>query len=364
MSYSFGKNFKVTLFGQSHSEEIGIVIDGISAGYKINKDLIRKNLERRRPGKNKFSTARKEDDDFKIVSGEVEGITCGAPLCALIENKDQKSRDYDNLKDRPRPSHADYPAYVKFKGFNDIRGGGQFSGRMTAPIVIAGSIAEDLLLKKGIKIYSRIKSIGQASDIDINLNKIGEEKLCDLKNEDFPVFQNEAREKMQEEILKAKEVGDSIGGIVETFILNMPVGIGEPFFDSLESVISHAVFSVPGIRGIEFGSGFEAAKMHESSHNDEYYYENGELKTRTNNHGGIIGGLSSGMPIIFRTAVKPTSSIAKTQNTISLKDKKNVNLKIIGRHDPSIVPRALVAIEMITALAILDLVMEGEGWKI
>ncbi|MDU3010558.1 MAG: chorismate synthase [Peptoniphilus harei] len=360
MSYSFGKNFKVSLFGQSHSEEIGIVIDGISAGYKINKDLIRKNLERRRPGKNKFSTARKEDDDFKIVSGEVEGITCGAPICAIIENKDQKSRDYDNLKGRPRPSHADYPAYVKFKGFNDIRGGGQFSGRMTAPIVIAGSIAEDLLLNRGIKIYSRIKSIGQASDIDLNLNDIGEEKLCDLKNEDFPVFQNEAREKMQEEILKAKEDGDSIGGIVETFVLNIPKGIGEPFFDSLESVISHAVFSVPGIRGIEFGSGFEAAKMHGSSHNDEYYYENGEVKTRTNNHGGIIGGLSSGMPIIFRTAVKPTSSIAKTQNTISLKDKKNVNLKIIGRHDPSIVPRALVAIEMITALAILDLVMEGE----
>ena len=361
MSYSFGKNFKVTLFGQSHSEEIGIVIDGISAGYKINKDLIRKNLERRRPGKNKFSTARKEDDDFKIVSGEVEGITCGAPLCALIENKDQRSKDYDNLKDRPRPSHADYPAYVKFKGFNDIRGGGQFSGRMTAPIVIAGSIAEDLLLKRGIKIYSRIKSIGQASDIELDLKEIKEEKFSILKNEDFPAFEDSAREKMQEEILKAKEVGDSIGGIVETFILNMPVGIGEPFFDSLESVISHAVFSIPGIRGIEFGSGFEAAKMHGSSHNDEYYYENGEVKTRTNNHGGIIGGLSSGMPIIFRTAVKPTSSIAKTQNTISLKDKKNVNLKIIGRHDPSIVPRALVAIEMITALAILDLVMEGEG---
>lgn len=364
MSYSFGKNFKVTLFGQSHSEDLGIVIDGISAGYKINKDLIRKNLERRRPGKNKFSTARKEDDDFKIVSGEVDGITCGAPLCALIENKDQRSKDYDNLKDRPRPSHADYPAYVKFKGFNDIRGGGQFSGRMTAPIVIAGSIAEDLLLKRGIKIYSRIKSIGQASDIELDLKEIKEEKFSILKNEDFPVFQNEAREKMQEEILKAKEDGDSIGGIVETFILNMPKGIGEPFFDSLESVISHAVFSVPGIRGIEFGSGFEAAKMHGSSHNDEYYYENGEVKTRTNNHGGIIGGLSSGMPIIFRTAVKPTSSIAKAQNTISLKDKKNVNLKIIGRHDPSIVSRALVAIEMITALAILDLVMEGEGWKI
>lgn len=364
MSYSFGKNFKVTLFGQSHSQEIGIIIDGISAGYKINKDLIRKNLDRRRPGKNKFSTARKEDDDFKIVSGEVDGLTCGAPICAIIENKNKRSKDYDNLKDRPRPSHADYPAYVKFNGFNDIRGGGQFSGRMTAPIVIAGSIAEDLLLNRGIKIYSRIKSLGDEEDVKLELKDINEDKLYNLKNEDFPVFDHEVRKKMQEEILRAKEEVDSIGGIVETFILNMPAGIGEPFFDSLESVISHAVFSVPGIRGIEFGSGFEAAKMRGSLHNDEYYYEKGEVKTKTNNHGGIIGGLSSGMPIIFRTAVKPTSSISKTQSTISLKDKKNVDLEIVGRHDPSIVPRALVAIEMITAIAILDLVMEGERWKI
>lgn len=364
MSYSFGKNFKVTLFGQSHSEEIGIIIDGISAGYKINKDLIRKNLDRRGPGKNKFSTARKELDDFKIVSGEVDGITCGAPICAIIENKDQRSRDYENLKDRPRPSHADYPAYVKFNGFNDIRGGGQFSGRMTAPIVIAGSIAEDLLLKRGIKIYSRIKSIGYEEDVKLELKDINEDKLSNIKNEDFPVFDHEAREKMQEEILKAKEDGDSIGGIVETFILNMPVGIGEPFFDSIESVISHAVFSVPGIKGIEFGSGFAASKMRGSLHNDEYYYENGEVKTKSNNNGGIIGGLSTSMPIIFRTAVKPTSSISKTQSTISLKDKKDVDLKVVGRHDPSIVPRALVAIEMITAVAILDLLMEGERWKI
>ena len=364
MSYSFGKNFKVTLFGQSHSEEIGIIIDGISAGYKINKDLIRKNLDRRRPGKNKFSTARKEDDDFKIVSGEVDGLTCGTPICAIIENKDQRSRDYDNLKDRPRPSHADYPAYVKFKGFNDMRGGGQFSGRMTAPIVIAGSIAEDLLLKRDIKIYTRIKSIGDEEDVKLELRDINEDKLSNLKNEDFPVFEHEVREKMEGEILKAKEDGDSIGGIVETFILNMPVGIGEPFFDSIESVISHAVFSVPGIKGIEFGSGFAASKMRGSLHNDEYYYENGEVKTKSNNNGGIIGGLSTSMPIIFRTAVKPTSSISKTQSTISLKDKKDVDLKVVGRHDPSIVPRALVAIEMITAIAILDLLMEGERWKI
>lgn len=365
MSYSFGKNFKVTLFGQSHSKEIGILIEGISAGYKINRDLIAKNLDRRRPGKNKFSTSRCELDDFQIISGEVNGITCGAPLTFVIENKDQRSSDYENLKDHPRPSHADYPAYVKYGGFNDIRGGGQFSGRMTAPIVIAGSIAEDLLLNRGIKIFSRIKSIGTVKDVDINFNDIDEEIFYDLKNQDMPVFDECSREKMKSEILKAKEREDSIGGIVETFILNMPTGIGEPFFDSVESVISHAVFSIPGVKGIEFGSGFEAAKMTGSSHNDEYYYnDNGEVKTKTNNHGGVIGGLTTSMPIIFRTAIKPTSSIGKTQYTISLKNKTREKLNIHGRHDPSIVPRALVAIEMISAIAILDLVMEGERWKI
>lgn len=364
MSYSFGKNFKVTLFGQSHSSEIGLVIDGIEAGYKINRNLIAKNLNRRRPGRNEFSTPRKEEDSYELVSGEVDDITCGAPLCAIIKNKDQRSMDYENLRDIPRPSHADYPAYVKFASHNDIRGGGQFSGRMTAPLVIGGSIAEDLLMKRGIKIYSRIKSIGYAEDCEINLEDINEENFYDFKDQVFPVIDLSSREKMEAEILKAKDEGDSIGGIVETFILNMPVGIGEPFFDSLESVISHAVFSVPGIRGIEFGSGFEAAKMLGSNHNDPYYYENNKIKTRTNNHGGIIGGLSSGMPIVFRTAVKPTSSIAKLQDTVSFKNKSNTKLKIVGRHDPSIVPRALVAIEMVTAIALLDLVMEGEKWEI
>lgn len=364
MSYSFGKNFKITLFGQSHSKEIGLVIDGINAGYKINKDLISKNLERRRPGRNEFSTPRKEEDSYELISGEVDDITCGAPLCAIIKNKDQRSKDYESLRDMPRPSHADYPAFIKFSSHNDIRGGGQFSGRMTAPLVIGGSIAEDLLMQRGIKIYSRIKSIGSSRDCEINLADIREEKFFDFKDQVFPVLDPSSRKKMKEEILKAKEDGDSIGGIVETFILNMPVGVGEPFFDSLESVISHAVFSVPGIRGIEFGTGFEAANMRGSLHNDPYYYENNEVKTRTNNHGGIIGGLSTGMPIVFRTAVKATSSIGKTQDTISLKNKTNEKLKIVGRHDPSIVPRALVAIEMITAIALLDLIMEGEKWEI
>lgn len=360
MSYSFGKNYKITVFGQSHSKEIGVVIDGIKAGYQINYNLIEKNLDRRRPSKNKYSTARRELDSFKIVSGEVEGITCGAPLCAIIENKDQRSRDYEYLRDKPRPSHADYPAYIKYKGHNDIRGGGQFSGRMTAPMVIAGSIAEDILLDKNIEIYSRIKSIGKIKDCDIDYEKIDLSELKNLKNEDFPVLNKSVKEEMQREILKAKENLDSVGGIVEIAVLNMPAGIGEPLFNSVESNIASAVFSIPGVKGIEFGSGFSASEMPGSIHNDAYYMDGENVKTRTNNHGGIIGGLSTSMPIVFRVAIKPTPSIAKVQDTVSLKNKTDEKLEIHGRHDPSIVPRAAVALEMITAVSILDLVMEGE----
>ncbi|MGI5949970.1 chorismate synthase [Peptoniphilus sp.] len=360
MSYSFGKNYKITVFGQSHSKEIGVVIDGIKTGYQINYDLIEKNLDRRRPGKNKYSTTRKELDSFKIVSGEVDGITCGAPLCAVIENKDQKSKDYEELRDKPRPSHADYPAYIKYNGHNDIRGGGQFSGRMTAPMVIAGSIAEDILSDKNIKIYSRIKSIGKVKDLDIDYEKIDLEELQNLKNEDFPVLNKSVKEEMQKEILKAKENLDSVGGIVEIAVLNMPAGIGEPLFNSVESNIASAIFSIPGVKGIEFGSGFSSAEMLGSINNDAYYMDGETVKTKTNNHGGIIGGLSTSMPIVFRVAVKPTPSIAKVQDTVSLKNKTDEKLEIHGRHDPSIVPRAAVALEMITAVSILDLVMEGE----
>lgn len=358
MSYSFGKNYKITVFGQSHSEEIGVVIDGIEAGYKINFNLIDKNLDRRRPGKNKYTTSRKELDSFKIVSGEVDGITCGAPICAVIKNKDQKSLDYKNLRDKPRPSHADYPAFVKYNGYNDIRGGGQFSGRMTAPMTIAGSIAEDLLLKKNIRVYSRIKSIGKSKDIDIAYTDIDLEKLNVLKNDDFPTFDEDAKKNMQDEILNAKKNLDSIGGVVEIVVLNMPVGVGEPLFNSVESNIAAAIFSVPGVKGIEFGSGFNAANMLGSEHNDEYFVEGEKIKTKTNNHGGILGGLSTSMPIVFRVAIKPTPSIGLTQNTVSLKNKTNEKLEIKGRHDPSIVPRAAVALEMMTCVSILDLVME------
>lgn len=364
MSYSFGKNFKITIFGQSHSKEIGVVVDGIKAGYKINHDLISKNLYRRRPGKNKYSTSRKEQDIYKIISGEVDGITCGAPLCAIIENKDQKSLDYEELKDKPRPSHADYPAFVKYNGFNDIRGGGQFSGRMTAPITIAGSIAEDILAKKDIEIVSRIKSIGNIRDVDIDYININSQIIENLKNDEFPTIDSDAKKSMKNEILKAKEKEDSIGGVVEIAILNMPAGYGEPLFNSVESVISHAIFSIPGVKAIEFGSGFSSTKMFGSEHNDPYYYDDDLVKTKTNNHGGIIGGITSSMPIVFRVAVKPTSSIAKVQETISLKNKTNEKLSIKGRHDPSIVPRALIALKMITAIAILDLTIEGDKWKI
>ena len=363
MSFSFGKNFRISIFGQSHSKEIGVVIDGLKAGYRINYSLIKENLMRRRPGKNSISSPRKEDDEFEIVSGEVGGISCEAPLCIRIKNKDQRSFDYDNIIDRPRPSHADYPAFIKYNSHNDIRGGGSFSGRMTAPIVIAGSIAQDILREKNIRIFSRIKSIKDIEDKKLEYKDSELESLEYLKKKDFPVIDDYAGEEMIKLIEEYREKKDSLGGLVETFVIGMPVGVGEPFFDSLESVIAKGVFSIPSVKGLEFGEGFNSAKMTGSTHNDPYLVQNGKVITKTNHHGGIIGGLSTSMPIYYTVAIKPTSSIGIIQDTISLKNLSNEKLLIEGRHDPCIVPRALVAIEMISAICILDLLMEFEKWE-
>ena len=328
MSYSFGNNFKITLFGQSHSKEIGIVIDGVKTGYKINYDLIEKNLDRRRPGKNKFSTSRKELDEFKIVSGEVDGITCGAPLSIIIK------------------SVAVFSSSPKI--WLEIKSVLPFLFKSSIRILIS-------FIPSGSKPFIGSSQIRKSG---FPIRDMAIPSLCFIPKEKLRAFL------FPTPLSPTRSKSDSIGGIIETAILNMPIGIGEPFFDSMESVISHAIFSVPGVKGIEFGSGFEAAKMFGSYHNDSYYYDNGKVKTKTNNHGGIIGGLSTSMPIIFRTAIKPTSSIEKAQETISIKNKKVENLKINGRHDPSIVPRAVVALETMTAIAILDLVIEGEKWKI
>lgn len=359
MSFSFGQQFKVTLFGQSHAPAIGVVIDGLPAGYKINHEAIQIALKRRRPGQNFYSSPRCEADDYEVLSGEVDGYTCGAPLSFLIRNRDSRSKDYEELARKPRPSHADYPAQVKYGGFHDIRGGGQFSGRLTAPLVLAGALAADILKQRGIQTYGRIKQIAGVIDDYAIRESAWEADLQAIASQAFPVLNAEVKEEMLLAIRKARGEHDSVGGLVELATFGLPVGVGEPFFRSVESVLAQAYFSVPGMRGVEFGTGFAAAQMRGSEHNDPYRYEGGQVTTMSNHHGGIIGGLTTGQPLVARVAVKPTSSIGQSQDTVDLKAQKNTTLSIHGRHDPAIVPRALVVLEMMTSIALLDLMLEG-----
>lgn len=352
MSCSFGEKFRITIFGQSHSEAIGVVIDGIPAGIKLDTDKIDSFMARRAPGKNKYSTKRNEADKPEIISGVVDGITCGAPLCAVIRNNDQHSKDYSMLRTLPRPSHSDLAAYFKHNGFNDIRGGGNFSGRMTAPMCFAGAVAMQILEEKGIRIAAHIEKI--AGVCDSRFDPVNTD-LTVLKGKEFPVLDDSVREQMLEKIEEARLGLDSVGGVIECAVTGMPVGIGEPMFDGIENVISRAVFAVPAIKGIEFGNGFDCADLTGSQNNDSFIVTDSKITTTTNNHGGILGGISSGMPIIFRVAVKPTPSISKPQMTVNLDTLSPEELVIEGRHDPCIVPRAVPCIEAAAALAIINL---------
>lgn len=357
MSYSFGNNIKIMVFGQSHSQAIGVVIDGLPYGYAIDNDKINSLLDRRR-GKKELSTPRREVDEVNFLSGLFDGKTCGAPVCAVIYNQDIKSKDYSKLAFIPRPSHADFTASVKYGNY-DYRGGGQFSGRLTAPLCIVGAIAKDLLEKKGITVHTRIKSIHGVSDIPLDYAKVSKQDFDGLDCY-FPVIDNGAKQKMEEEILTAKSQGDSVGGSIECFVLGMPIGVGEPNFNGLESEIARLVFSVPAVKGIEFGNGFNSTTLYGSENNDGFYFDGETPKTYTNNAGGINGGISNGMPIAFTVAIKPTPSIFKEQDSVNLNSKENEKLVIQGRHDPCITPRACAVIESVTALAILDLVLEME----
>ncbi len=356
MSSNFGQNVKISIFGQSHSEAIGVVIDGLPPAEEIDSDEIMAFMARRAPGKNNLSTSRKEADTPEILSGLKNGKTCGAPLCAVIRNSNVRSSDYDNLIDVPRPSHADYPAFIKYKGANDVAGGGHFSGRLTAPLCFAGSCAKQILKRKGIEVGSHIYKIAGISDDAFCMTNISEKLLDEVAKKDFPVINDEKGEEMKKEILKAKDELDSVGGIVECSIIGLPAGIGDPMFDGIENKISQIVFGIPAVRGIEFGAGFKAAEMRGSEHNDSYYYDDGIIKTRTNNAGGVIGGISTGMPIVFKVAFKPTPSIAKKQDSVSLENKTNSVLEIYGRHDPCIVHRAAVCVEAAAAIAVLDMI--------
>lgn len=354
MSCNFGNNIKITIFGQSHSEAIGVVIDGLPAGFKIDTEKTAAFMARRAPGQNDLSTPRKEADAVKILSGVVDGVTCGAPLCAIIENTNTRSGDYDKLRLVPRPSHSDFAAMMKHGGFNDIRGGGNFSGRLTAPLCFAGAVCMQILEEKGIHIGAHIASIGKASDEKfdpVNVTKADFEKIL---SKPFSVINDKQGELMRKEIYDAKGCGDSVGGTVECAVVGMPAGIGDPIFDGLENRISAAVFGIPAVKGIEFGSGFEGSSLRGSENNDSFAAENGEIKTLTNNHGGILGGISSGMPIIFRCAIKPTPSIGMQQQSVNVETLENQELVIGGRHDPCIVPRAVPCVEAAAAVVIAD----------
>ena len=356
MASDFGKKVKITIFGQSHSESIGVVIDGLPVGEEIDLDAVQKFMERRAPGRNAYSTSRKEADLPRVVSGLFEGKTCGAPICAIIENTNTRSKDYDKLKDLPRPGHADFTAWVKYGGYNDHRGGGHFSGRLTAPLCFAGAVCKQILERKGIHVGAHILSIKGVKDVPFDAVEIDAKTLQEVAEKAFPVQDDVAGEEMQAAIAAAKGKGDSVGGIVECAITGLPVGVGEPMFDGLESVLAQAIFAIPAVKGVEFGAGFAVAELFGSENNDDFiYHEDGTVKTKTNNHGGSLGGIASGMPLVFRAAFKPTPSISMEQDTISISKRENDRLAVTGRHDPCIVPRAVPVVEAAAAVAILDL---------
>ncbi len=354
MSSVFGNKLKVQIFGQSHSKGLGVVMDGIPAGMKIDLEEVQRFLDRRAGGKNAYSTARKEADTPTILSGLVGETTCGAPLCAIFENANTKSGDYDKLQGNLRPSHADYTAWMKYNGFQDRSGGGQFSGRLTLPLCFAGAVCIQLLRQQGIEVYSHILSVGDIQDEKYDMVNINPKKYAPGE---FPTLDQTVGEQMVSFMTEVAKEGDSVGGIVECAFTGMPVGVGEPIYDNVESCISHVMFGVPAVKGIEFGMGFEGVKQRGSSCNDKFCLDNGQVKTKTNYSGGIQGGITNGMPIIFRVALKPTPSIYKEQDTVNLREMKETTFQIEGRHDPCIVPRALPCVEAAAAVALYDLLL-------
>lgn len=354
MSATFGNKIKVTLFGRSHAPEIGAVVEGLPAGMKISEERLSDFMERRR-AKSALATARKEADKVIFESGVADGITDGSPVRLVIKNTNVRSQDYKDISYVVRPSHADFSAFVKYAGQYDPRGGGQFSGRLTAAMCAAGFLCLEMLKGKGIEVVSHVSRVGDVEDEKLNALIADKELNAKLTSCDFPVISEEAKDKMTQCILGAKAEGDSVGGEIECAVYNLPAGLGGDFFGGLEALIASAIFSIPAVKGIEFGAGFEFAQMYGSQANDGFIIdESGKIITETNNCGGILGGISSGMPLIFKTAFKPTPSIAKPQKSVDIKEKKEVVLEIKGRHDPCIVPRAAAVIEAVTAIALVN----------
>lgn len=353
MSSTYGENLKLSIFGQSHGAAVGMTLDGIPAGLPVDLNALQAFLNRRAPGQNAWSTPRREEDAPEFLSGILDGFTCGAPIAAVIPNKNTRSGDYDRLKDCPRPGHADFTAQVKYGGFQDAAGGGHFSGRLTAPLCIAGGLCRQWLNEMGIQVNARIYSIAGLQDAPIDPLSPQVEAIAP----DFPVVDPAAGEKMREAIASARAAGDSVGGIVECFITGLRAGLGEPMFGGLESRIAQIVYGIPAVKGVEFGAGFAAAGLRGSENNDEFTVQEGQIRTLSNHCGGILGGISNGMPLIFRAAFKPTPSISRAQQSVSLGKMENKALEVAGRHDPCIVPRAVPVVEAAAAIAVYDLIL-------
>lgn len=353
---SFGIVYRTTIFGTSHGPAVGCVMDGCPPGLKMSENQIQKQLERRRPGASEVASSRKEKDKLIMLSGILDGKTTGGPLAAIVKNTDVRSEAYEMFKVVPRPGHADYTASVKYDGFHDHRGGGMFSGRMTIPLVISGSVAMQALSSRGINVAAHSLRIGRvwakSSPPIPNIERVA-------RKNDVACADPSIAKLMRTEILDAKRDKDSVGGIVECIVSGMPVGVGEPFFDSVESVISHLLFSVPAIKGIEFGAGFQVAEMRGSENNDQFTIRRGKIITESNNAGGVLGGITNGMPIILRVAVKPTPSIGKSQKSVNIQKMKETELEISGRHDPCVIPRAVPVVESVVSIGLFDLMLAG-----
>lgn len=355
MSSTYGEVLKLSIFGQSHGPAIGMVLDGIPAGLPVDIKKLQSFMRRRAPGQDDHATPRKEADKIEFLSGIVDGYTCGAPIAAIISNTNTRSGDYSNSKDCPRPGHADYTAQVKYNGYQDVAGGGHFSGRLTAPLCIAGGLCLQWLESMDIRIAAHIVAIGGVVDEPVYLDWANPE--LDKIGKDFPVLNHDAGQKMKEAIASAKTDGDSVGGLIECIATGIPAGIGEPMFGGMESKIAQIIYGIPAIKGLNFGTGFAGAYMRGSENNDSFIIEDGKVKTKRNFAGGILGGITNGMPLVFEVAVKPTPSIAKPQKSISLSAMEETELSVKGRHDPCIVPRAVPVVEAAAAIAIYDAIL-------
>ncbi|MFO7637493.1 MAG: chorismate synthase [Clostridia bacterium] len=360
MSSCFGNKIRVSLFGESHGKGIGIVIDGIGPGILFPAESVRGMMDRRKPG-GPLVTKRTEGDAYEIISGVKDGYTTGSPMCVIIQNTDTRSNDYNETLSVPRPGHADYTGHVKYRGYNDLRGGGHFSGRLTAPLVFAGALFKSLLAEKGIVIVSHLLQVGDVEDEP--LDELAYEPGTEQKilGNILPFLSSEQAGKAADLIQRVQQDRDSVGGVIETGIYGLPAGIGEPFFGSVESILAGLMFSIPGVKGVDFGKGFDLARMRGSGANDAFHMAGDEVRTSTNHMGGVLGGITNAMPVLFKVAAKPTSSIGKTQESVDLESRENTRLDVKGRHDPCIAVRMVPVVEAMAALGIYELMEEGKN---